>query len=298
MQSAATSLCRPIRAQGHATARARRARARRRHEAHARALRGDRGRQPLTGCLRPRRARLRRDPRAGRRRPQHLVPRRAHRSATASGTGPTIGSVPRSSSSATAATRGRRRASSRRPGHSDLYVAASRYGGISFWTNELGFSRPARRAPAPAGGARADSRAAATVAPEDRLGSGGRRLRGGAVRCRRRVVLRLARQLGAQHGVAAARSAHSARRTRSAARGVQAPASDASRPSRSSAPDAHGEGRARRPDRARRPRASRSRRTRSRGEDAAAQHAVRPGAASRRRSARAADRRRSRRPSG
>ena len=29
-------------------------------------------------------------------------------------------------------------------GHSDLYVAASRYGGISFWTNELGFSRPAR----------------------------------------------------------------------------------------------------------------------------------------------------------
>jgi hypothetical protein len=38
-------------------------------------------------------------------------------------------------------------------GHSDLYVAASRYGGISFWTNELGFSRPARTAasaPAPA----------------------------------------------------------------------------------------------------------------------------------------------------
>lgn len=31
-------------------------------------------------------------------------------------------------------------------GHSDLYVAASRYGGISFWTNELGFSRPARAA--------------------------------------------------------------------------------------------------------------------------------------------------------
>ena len=29
-------------------------------------------------------------------------------------------------------------------GHSDLYVAASRYGGIAFWTNELGFSRPAR----------------------------------------------------------------------------------------------------------------------------------------------------------
>jgi hypothetical protein len=36
-------------------------------------------------------------------------------------------------------------------GHSDLYVAASRYGGISFWTSELGFSRPARTAaPAPA----------------------------------------------------------------------------------------------------------------------------------------------------
>ena len=33
-------------------------------------------------------------------------------------------------------------------GHSDLYVAASRYGGISFWTSELGFSRPART-PAP-----------------------------------------------------------------------------------------------------------------------------------------------------
>ena len=32
-------------------------------------------------------------------------------------------------------------------GHSDLYVAASRYGGISFWTNELGFSRPVRTAP-------------------------------------------------------------------------------------------------------------------------------------------------------
>lgn len=32
-------------------------------------------------------------------------------------------------------------------GHSDLYVAASRYGGISFWTNELGFSRPARTSP-------------------------------------------------------------------------------------------------------------------------------------------------------
>ena len=34
-------------------------------------------------------------------------------------------------------------------GHSDLYVAASRYGGIGFWTNELGFSRPAT-APVPA----------------------------------------------------------------------------------------------------------------------------------------------------
>jgi hypothetical protein len=31
-------------------------------------------------------------------------------------------------------------------GHSDLYVAASRYGGISFWTHELGFSRPSRTA--------------------------------------------------------------------------------------------------------------------------------------------------------
>lgn len=32
-------------------------------------------------------------------------------------------------------------------GHSDLYVAASRYGGIGFWSAELGFSRPARAAP-------------------------------------------------------------------------------------------------------------------------------------------------------
>jgi hypothetical protein len=29
-------------------------------------------------------------------------------------------------------------------GRTDLYVAASRYGGIGFWTTELGFSRPAR----------------------------------------------------------------------------------------------------------------------------------------------------------
>jgi len=29
-------------------------------------------------------------------------------------------------------------------GHSDLYVAASRYGGIAFWTKELGLSRPTR----------------------------------------------------------------------------------------------------------------------------------------------------------
>jgi Transcriptional regulator DIP2311-like, C-terminal domain len=35
-------------------------------------------------------------------------------------------------------------------GHSDLYVAASRYGGIAFWTKELGFSRPARTTPEPA----------------------------------------------------------------------------------------------------------------------------------------------------
>jgi DNA-binding transcriptional ArsR family regulator len=32
-------------------------------------------------------------------------------------------------------------------GHSDLYVAASRYGGIGFWAGELGFSRAARAAP-------------------------------------------------------------------------------------------------------------------------------------------------------
>ena len=109
-------------------------------------------------------------------------------------------------------------------GHSDLYVAASRYGGISFWTNELGFSRPARTpAPVPAADARANSRAAATVAPEDRLGSRGRRLRGGAVRCRRRVVACLARQLGAQHRVARhdPRTPHSGSVQR---REVQAPA--------------------------------------------------------------------------
>ncbi len=29
-------------------------------------------------------------------------------------------------------------------GHADLYVAASRYGGIAFWTKELGFARPGR----------------------------------------------------------------------------------------------------------------------------------------------------------
>jgi DNA-binding Lrp family transcriptional regulator len=29
-------------------------------------------------------------------------------------------------------------------GHSDLYVAASRYGGVGFWASELGFSRPGR----------------------------------------------------------------------------------------------------------------------------------------------------------
>jgi len=29
-------------------------------------------------------------------------------------------------------------------GHSDLYVAASRYGGVGFWAAELGFTRPAR----------------------------------------------------------------------------------------------------------------------------------------------------------
>jgi DNA-binding Lrp family transcriptional regulator len=33
-------------------------------------------------------------------------------------------------------------------GHHDLYVAASRYGGIPFWAKELGFARPGRR-PAP-----------------------------------------------------------------------------------------------------------------------------------------------------
>src|SRR5205823_6499756 len=32
-------------------------------------------------------------------------------------------------------------------GHTDLYVAASRYGGIGFWASELGFSGPARTAP-------------------------------------------------------------------------------------------------------------------------------------------------------
>jgi len=32
-------------------------------------------------------------------------------------------------------------------GHGDLYVAASRYGGIGFWTSELGFSRKAKAAP-------------------------------------------------------------------------------------------------------------------------------------------------------
>jgi putative transcriptional regulator len=33
-------------------------------------------------------------------------------------------------------------------GHTDLYVAASRYGGIGFWASELGFSRPGRAPPA------------------------------------------------------------------------------------------------------------------------------------------------------
>ena len=32
-------------------------------------------------------------------------------------------------------------------GHADLYVAASRYGGIGFWASELGFARPGRAAP-------------------------------------------------------------------------------------------------------------------------------------------------------
>jgi hypothetical protein len=32
-------------------------------------------------------------------------------------------------------------------GHSDLYVAASRYGGVGFWAEELGYSRPARIEP-------------------------------------------------------------------------------------------------------------------------------------------------------
>ena len=32
-------------------------------------------------------------------------------------------------------------------GHGDLYVAASRYGGIGFWASELGFSRKAKAAP-------------------------------------------------------------------------------------------------------------------------------------------------------
>jgi DNA-binding transcriptional ArsR family regulator len=32
-------------------------------------------------------------------------------------------------------------------GHTDLYVAASRYGGIRFWASDLGFSGPARTAP-------------------------------------------------------------------------------------------------------------------------------------------------------
>jgi hypothetical protein len=32
-------------------------------------------------------------------------------------------------------------------GHSDLYVAASRYGGVGFWANELGFCRPGRTEP-------------------------------------------------------------------------------------------------------------------------------------------------------
>jgi hypothetical protein len=36
-------------------------------------------------------------------------------------------------------------------GHSDLYVAASRYGGVGFWASELGFCRPGRtEPPAPA----------------------------------------------------------------------------------------------------------------------------------------------------
>lgn len=35
----------------------------------------------------------------------------------------------------------------RAAGHSDLYVAASRYGGVGFWASELGFSRPGRTEP-------------------------------------------------------------------------------------------------------------------------------------------------------
>jgi hypothetical protein len=35
----------------------------------------------------------------------------------------------------------------RAAGHSDLYIAASRYGGVGFWASELGFSRPGRTEP-------------------------------------------------------------------------------------------------------------------------------------------------------
>jgi hypothetical protein len=48
----------------------------------------------------------------------------------------------------------------RAAGHSDLYVAASRYGGVGFWASELGFSRPGRTEPP----------ARAPVRPRRRLG--------------------------------------------------------------------------------------------------------------------------------
>ncbi len=164
-------------------------------------------------------------------------------------------------------------------GHSDLYVAASRYGGISFWTNELGFSRPAR-ATAPQ----------ATPAPSREPRRRWRPKLGwaaGAVAFAAALFAAGGASLHALHGTSAhgtaSRGTIRALHTPdpfSAAR-VACSGEDASRQPLSSALDAHGEGRARRPDRvgAREP-AGLVLVHPSRGEDAAVPHAVRPGAAS------------------
>ena len=125
-------------------------------------------------------------------------------------------------------------------GHSDLYVAASRYGGIGFWTNELGFSRPAT-APVPA--------AAPVRTREPR-----RRWRpkigwaAGAVAFAAALLAAGGASFYAWHGSSANSTAsHGTIRSAPHAgplqrRGCAGAGQDASRPPRSSAPDAHGKG--------------------------------------------------------